>query len=226
MITIFARTVIIYFFLVFFMRIMGKRQVGELELSELVSTLLLSEIATIPIENADIPLSNMFIPLLLIISLEIILSFATTKSELLKRFLSGKPSVLIKRGQLDIEELEKTRLSVEELSSELRLKGIGSVSEVEYALLEQNGQISVIPKKEYSPLTPKDAKINVSEDGISHMLIVDGHIKKENLALSGKSQKWLDAQLSNMKKEADDIFLFTVDDADHISVIYKGRKKT
>ncbi len=225
MITIFARTIIIYFFLVFFMRIMGKRQVGELELSELVSTLLISELAAIPIENADIPLSNMLIPLLMIISLEIILSFATTKSEVLKRFLSGKPSILIKRGKLDIGELEKTRLSVEELASELRLKGFGSIQEVEYALLEQNGQISVIPKKANAPLTPKDADINVPEDGISHLLIVDGHVKKANLALSGKSRSWLDAQLSNMKRSVEDIFLFTVDDRDHISVIYKGGEK-
>ncbi len=225
MITIFARTVLIYFFLVIFMRIMGKRQVGELELSELVSTLLLSEIATIPIENSDIPLSNMVIPLLLIISLEIMLSFATTKSDMLKRFLSGKPSVLIKRGEIDISELEKTRLSVEELASELRLKGIGSIEDVEYAMLEQNGQISVIPKKASSPLTPKDASINAPEDGIAHILIVDGHIKEANLLLSGKSHAWLDAQLANMKKNTSDVFLFTVDDREHINIIYKGSKR-
>ncbi len=225
MITIFARTVLIYFFLMFFMRIMGKRQVGELELSELVSTLLLSEIATIPIENSEIPLSNMLIPLLLIISLEVALSFATTKSETLKKFLSGKPSVLIKRGTLDIKELERTRLSVEELASELRLKGIGSLNEVEYAMLEQNGQISVIPKKSDAPLTPKDAGVNASEDGISHLLIVDGHIKENNLALAGKSKKWLTAQLKNMKRKPEEIFLFTVDDLDHVSIIYKGSKK-
>ena len=207
------------------MKIMGKRQVGELELSELVSTLLISEIAAIPIENADIPLSNVLIPLLLIISLEIILSYATTKSETLKRFLSVKPSVLIKRGVLDVEELEKTRLSVEELASELRLKGISSLDEVEYALLEQNGQISVIPKKINSPLTPQMLGLNAAEDGMSHLLIVDGHVKENNLTLSGKSRAWLDAQLSNMKKDASDIFLFSVDDRNHVSIIYKGSEK-
>ena len=207
------------------MKIMGKRQVGELELSELVSTLLISEIAAIPIENADIPLSNVLIPLLLIISLEIILSYATTKSETLKRFLSVKPSVLIKRGVLDVEELEKTRLSVEELASELRLKGISSLDEVEYALLEQNGQISVIPKKINSPLTPQMLGLNAAEDGMSHLLIVDGHVKENNLTLSGKNRAWLDAQLSNMKKDASDIFLFSVDDRNHVSIIYKGSEK-
>ncbi len=207
------------------MKIMGKRQVGELELSELVSTLLISEIAANPIENADIPLSNVLIPLLLIISLEIILSYATTKSETLKRFLSVKPSVLIKRGVLDVAELEKTRLSVEELASELRLKGISSLDEVEYALLEQNGQISVIPKKINSPLTPQMLGLNAAEDGMSHLLIVDGHVKENNLTLSGKSRAWLDAQLSNMKKDASDIFLFSVDDRNHVSIIYKGSEK-
>ena len=206
MTTVFVRTFVIYFLLLFFMKVMGKRQVGELELSEFVSTLLISEIAAVPIENFDVPLTSASIPLVLIISLEIILSFTATKCDWFKRFISGKPSILIKRGELDIGELAKTRLSVEELASELRLKGIGTLEEVEYAILEQNGQISAIQKKSHSPVSPEDINIKVEDDGISHLIIVDGHIKEAELIASKKNSRWLEAELQRIGKIAEDIF--------------------
>lgn len=225
MITVLVRTVIVYVFLIVFMKLMGKRQVGELEISELVSALLLSELAAIPIEDTDIPLSNAAVPLLTIISLEIILSFCATKSNWLKRFLAGKPSILIERGKLNISELSRSRLSVEELLSELRLKGVCEFGEVGYAILEQNGQISVIPKKQHAPITPSDTTLEVKECGISHAIIVDGHIKKANLHSSHKSQQWLDNYLDELDASPKDIFLLTVNDCGKTNVIYKKENK-
>ena len=225
MITVFARTFIVYFLLLLFMKILGKRQVGELEISELVSTLLISEIAAVPIENFEIPLVNTAIPLFLIIFLEIILSFTATKCEWFKRFITGKPSILISRGVLDVCELAKTRLSVEELVSELRLKGIGSIEEVDYAILEQNGQISVIQKKLRSPVTSEELGLSVSEEGISHLIIVDGHLKEANLIASKKDISWLNAELKRIGKRKEDIFLMSVNDAGKTYIINKKEKK-
>ena len=218
------RTLILYFSLILFLRLMGKRQVGELDISELVSTLLLSEIVAMPIENSDIPLSSALIPMLIIISLEIILSFSVTKSETLKHILTSKPSILINKGRLDDRELANARMSAEELLSELRLKGIGELDDVYYAILEQNGQISAILKKSASPLTPCDLKVNLKEQGISHPLIVDGHIKENILSSLGYDLMWLEKQLSDREIKANEVFLMTINDSKDISIIKKGRK--
>lgn len=225
MITVLLRTLLIYFFLILFLKLMGKRQVGELEISELVTTLLLSEIAAIPIENNDIPLIHAAIPMFVIISLEIILSFSATKSEWLKRFLGGKPSILISKGVIDIDEMSKARLSAEELMSELRLKGIAELDDVNYAILEQNGQISVITKKNRSPLTPDDLNISKNDCGISHLLIVDGHIKYANLKAAGKSAQWLSDYLKKNNIFKEDIFLMTLNDSEQVKIICKKEQK-
>ncbi len=224
MLGVIIRTLIIYFSLLFFMKLMGKRQVGELEISELVSTLLLSEIVSMPIENADIPIASALVPMLIIISLEIILSFSITKSDLLKRLLSGKPSVLIKRGVVDISELQKSRMSVEELMSELRLKGIGEIDDVYYAMLEQNGQISAILKKSRSPVCCKDISIEAQDPGISHPIIVDGHIKKSVLQSIGRNESWLNSKLKENGLCIGEVFLMTVNDSYNITIIKKGRE--
>lgn len=217
MLTILIRTFVIYFSLLFFMRSMGKRQVGELEISEFVSTLLLSEIVSVPIENSDSPVISALVPMLIIISLEIILSFAITKCEFAKKLLSGKPSVLISKGKLDISELERSRMSVEELMSELRQKGIGDINEVNYAILEQNGQFSVIQKKSSS-------KQNESgkDTGLSHLLIVDGAVKEASLQSSGCTRAWLNKYLLDRSVDIHDIFLFIINDAGHIDIILKS----
>ncbi len=226
MITVAVRTLIIYFSLLIVLKIMGKRQVGELELSEFVSTLILSEIVSVPIENTDIPLSTALIPLLIIITLEITLSFACTKSEAVKKLLAGKPSILISKGRIDAGELENARISVEELMSELRLKGVFDPDDVYYAMLEPNGQISVLTKAHLSPLTPQDAGVKVKEHGIAQAIIVDGHIKEDSLYQLGMTEERLRHFLKKQKVKPENVFLMTSDDDNKISIIYKnGRKK-
>ncbi len=203
MITSFFRTIIIYLFLVLAMKLGGKRQVGELQISELVTALLLSEIASIPIGHDDIPLSFAVIPVLTLICLEVISAFVATKSQALKKALGGTPSVIINKGKLDIEALAKLPMGVEEFISEARLKGIADISDLEYAILESNGKLAVFEK----------AKDGEKETGIAHAVIVDGSISQNSLDQIGMSKAQLDSRLKSKNTELENVFLYSVNDA-------------
>ena len=144
LLSIVIRTVILYILLSFSLRITGKRQLGELDVSELVSTLLISEIASIPIDDPDIPMLNAIIPILLIASIEILISAIKNRSERLKAIVEGTPDYIIYKGRILQQRLYDNRISINELLSELRTQGIGNISEVEYAILEQGGSLSVM----------------------------------------------------------------------------------
>ena len=202
MLNVLLRTVIIYVLLIIAMRIGGKRQIGELQLSELVSALLLSEIASMPIGHEEIPLTYAIIPLTTVICIEIIAAFTVTKSKKLRSLFDGKPSVIIEKGVLNISEMEKLRLSVEELIVEARLKGISDISELQYAILEDNGKLSVFKKN--APATEK---------GIAHVIISDGQISASGLQKVGMSRAELDKHLKSKGLTAHDVFLYTLDDA-------------
>lgn len=213
------RTLIIYILLILALRATGKRQIGELQISELVSTFLISELAANPISNQEIPLSFAVVPILLIISLEIVISFSATRSKLCKRIFLGTPSMLIRQGKLQPRELSRARMSLEELLCELRQHDITTVEDVSYAILEMNGKLSVIPKADVQSLTPKDMKMQMTENGIAHALIVDGKVNKKALDGAGKTEKWLAAEVKKSKLTMKEIFLFTVDDNNRIYII-------
>ncbi len=224
MAAIFIRTILIYLLLIGAMRFSGKRQIGEIQLSELVTTILLSEIASYPLTNANIPFLYSVVPIVVIISLEIIMSFLATKSAAIKSILDGKPSIIIRKGVINQEEMMKMRLSMDDLLCELRLKNIASPDEVEYAILEQNGQISVFPKDSGKQVTLFDLKLTGDGAGVSHSVIIDGHIMDYALKNTGKSQEWVEEQLrkrhiSDMKN----VFLMTVNDKDDIKIVKKER---
>lgn len=206
MVSIVIRTLIIYVLLTFSLRVMGKRQLGELNVGELVSTLLISEIAAIPIADPDIPLLNAVIPLFLTLSVEIILSTIKNKSEKLKISFEGKSTYIIYKGRLLQSELSKNRISINELLSELRCQGVGDIKEVEYAIVEQNGSLSIIRK---------------NDNNLTHPIVIDGEVIKETLITEGKSEKWLDKLLKDKKLKLTEIFLLTVSDAGEISIIKK-----
>lgn len=216
-----SRTVIIYILLILAIRTTGKRQIGELEISELVSTLLISEIASLPIGNNETPMFYAIVPTIAIVLLEILLTFLNTRSPLMKKILLGSPVILIKKGKLQQNELSKARMSVEELLSELRQNGITSIEDVGYAILEINGKLSVIPKASSRPLETGDIRIPVSESGIAHAIIIDGVIKEEALEGSGLSKKRLMQEVERSKLDTRQIFLMTVDDAGKINIIKK-----
>ena len=204
MASVLIRTLIIYVFLSFSIKIMGKRQIGELEIGELISTLLISEVAALPIADPDIPLSSAVFPIIFIISLEILVSFIKNKSEKMKRIIDGEPAFVIYRGKLRQRVLRENRISMNEILSELRVLGVGDISEVDYAILEQNGKLSVLKK---------------DKDRLAHTLIIDGEVNERALSALGYDERWLAKMLKQNKCDVREVFLMTVDDECAINII-------
>ena len=225
MLTIFLRTVIIYFLLLGTMRILGKRQLGELEVSELITTILLSEIASMPIANQDIPISYAIIPLVTIMTFEVTFSFLLGKFTKLKNILSTPPSALILKGKIQQKELLRNRISPEELLSELRLKNISDPSLVEYAILEQNGLLSVFPKIEHQQPTLKQLGLKDNESGIVHIIISQGTWNEYNLKLLNKNKEEFQKYIKKQGVLVNEVFLLTIDDNNQKHLIIKEVKK-
>ena len=225
MLVILIRTVFIYFFLMLMMRLLGKRQLGELEATELVTALLLSEIASLPVTNTEMPIAFALIPMITIVALEIILSFVMVKLPVFKRVISSRPSVVINKGTLIQSELKKQRISTDELICALRQAGTADISEVNYAIVEENGALTVIPKSDSRPLTARDLGLHVGENGLMHIIISDGHIDAHGLQTVGKTVSWLHSYLKSLSLTTADVFLMLSDDAGNLSIIKKEGKK-
>jgi uncharacterized membrane protein YcaP (DUF421 family) len=192
------------------LKIMGKRQIGELEVSELVSTLLVSEVASLPIADPDIPLMNAILPVFFIVALEIIISFIKNKSEKLKKYIEGEPIFIIYRGKLQQKVLYENRISINEILCEMRNQSIGDISDIEYAILEQNGKLSIMKKD--------------ASEKIAHNIIIDKEINEKTLRMLGYDEKWVKKQLEKHKTKQKDIFLMTVDDCGNTNIIKKEEK--
>ena len=225
MLTILFRTLFVYLFLVLMMRLMGKRQIGELEISDLITTLLLSEIASLPITNHEIPVMFAIIPIITLVSIEIFVSVLLIKLPSLKNILSSRPSFIINRGVLCQKELKKLRMSNDELISFLRQAGATSLDEVYYAIVEENGTLSVILKTKYRPLSEAFKDSPNVETGLSHILISDGKIDRYGLQRAGIDKKKLMRRLKRQNTRVSDVFLMLVDDAKNYTVILKEEKK-
>jgi uncharacterized membrane protein YcaP (DUF421 family) len=225
MLTIFIRTVIIYFFLTIIMRTMGKRQLGELDVGELVITFILSEIATTPITNPERSMFEAIIPIITLTSLEILISALILKSPVFKSLLSSKPAVLVARGKIDFKMMKKVRISLEELVSQVRQNGIYDLNEVDYAILEENGKMSVIPKNANRQPDKSDLKIYCPDNGIMHIVISDGSISLHGLKIIKKDRAWLDHKLSQLGIKIKDIFCMTVDDSGKIFIQKRDGKQ-
>lgn len=225
MASIFFRIVLIYFFLSLTLKLMGKRQLGELEVSELVSTLLISEVAAIPIDDPDLPLLNALIPILFILSAEILLSSVKNRSEKLKRLIEGQPVYIIYKGKIRQKVLEDNRISVNELLSELRVLGIADISAVAYAILEQSGKLSVTLRADCQPIT-KEGLTQTSDPGIAHLIVADREVNEENLKALGYNRAWLDGVFSRYGVKLSEVFLLTVDDLGNTSLTRKETMKS
>ncbi len=225
MLIIFLRTVFLFILLSIALRLMGKRHMGELEIGELVTTLMVSEFATLPIENPDIPLLNAIIPIATLVILEILSSLILTKLPSLRMLVSPKPSVIIRKGVLDQRELSRLRISIEELMSVLRQNNVPDIADVAYAIMEQNAKITVIPKADASPVLCRDLKIKTCNAGIPHIIIEDGAENKYNLSLINKDRRWLMSELAKRKLNIKDVFLMTADDNGELNIIMKEKSK-
>lgn len=221
MTVIFFRTVIIYLILILVLRLMGKRQIGELQPSELVTTLLLSQIASQPILAQNVPIAYGIIPVFIVVCLEVIFSFIMTRVPFLKRLFVGKPSILIDKGKVDTKELLRVRVTVEELMSELRSHGVGNPGDVYYAVMEENGSISVLMKAKSDTIRRNDLELDVKDAGISRLIISDGVVNVENLKKLGKNEMWLKKQLTQNNLDIKDVFMMTCDDNSQIYTVKK-----
>lgn len=173
------------------MRVMGKRQIGQLQPFELVITIMISELASLPMQDTRIPLIHGVIPIVSLLLLEIIISILQLKSETARLILSGKPSILINKGTLDYKTMKNQRLNLNDLFEEIRLQGYYNLEDIEYAILETSGQLSIIPKTNLSNATKEDLNIQTAQDGLPITLILDGKINHKNLIIAGKNEKWL-----------------------------------
>ena len=191
------------------MRIGGKRQIGELQISELVTAFLLSEVATIPLSSDNFPLRYSAVAIATVIGAEILTAFLQTKSKRLRNLLSGRPSAIIEKGKLNIHEMKKLRMSIEELISEARLCGIADLSELEYAILEDNGKLSVFTKNE------------LNGKGIAHVLISDGQINETGMRAAEMSSDQLKNKLRRKNLTLTSVFLYTVNDKGEEYVVLK-----
>lgn len=225
MLTIFIRTVMIYLILTIIMRIMGKRQLGELDVGELVITIILSEIATTPITNPDRSMLEAIIPILTLASLEILTSALILKAPIFKSILSSKPAVLVARGTIDFKMMKKVRISLEELVSQVRQNGIYDLNEVDYAILEENGKMSVVPKNANRQPDKSDMKVYCPDNGIMHLVISDGSVNLHGLKIIKKDRAWLDRKLARFGIAIKDIFCMTVDDSGKIFIQKRDGKQ-
>ena len=210
MTSIFIRTILIYIILSIMLKMMGKRQIGELEVNELVTTLLISEIGALPISDANIPLIPSVIPILFIASAEVIISALKNKSSFLKRAVEGEPTYIIYKGSLRQDALAENRISINELLTEMRTQGIADLSDVRYAILEQNGKLSFL-KESDSP-------------NISKTVVIDAKPDMNNITEAGLNTKWLEKKLKENKVSLSDVFLMTVDENGKVNIIKKDKR--
>ena len=189
------RTLILYFLVVSSMRIMGKRQIGEMQPSELVVAIMISDLASIPMQEVNIPLLSGIVPVLTLLFCEMVMSYLCMKSSRMRKLFTGEPSIIIYGGRLITEEMRRLRFSLADLIEQLRINGCDGIGQVEVAVLETNGQLSVIKKKPFCTVNLSDIGIKDRKSTLPCLIISDGEINKSELECSGKSEEWLIKEL-------------------------------
>lgn len=225
MLIIVTRTLILYALVVVALRLMGKREIGQLQPFDLVAILMISELAAIPSENVGIPLMAGIIPILVLLLVSILLAALEMKSERARAILNGTPSILIERGRIIEAELVRNRYNLNDLLEELRIKNVPNIADVEFAVLETNGQVSVLPKSLKRPTTPEDFNISPSYEGLPTALIMDGKINRENLQKVNKDLQWLMAELKKQNlNRIEEALLVSLDTSGNVFVQAKMQK--
>lgn len=220
------RTLLIYIFIIFSVRIMGKRQISELQTTELVVTLLISDLAVIPMQDSGQPLFSGLIPICVLIACEICASILMLKSGKLRRLICGKPVIVISDGVIQQKEMKELRMSTEDLFEQLRQKDIFSVSEVKYAIVETNGMISILKKPEFEELKAGDLGIRNTGNDLEVTVISDGEISPSSLKICQKDKAWLFSVLDSHQIALKDVFLMTADSSGKHLIVMKDIAKT
>lgn len=178
------------------MRIMGKRQIGQLQPFELVIAILIADLAAVPMQNTGIPLINGVVPIITLLLAQVSISFITLKSEKARAIICGTPNIVIENGKIREDELKRMRFDLNDLIEQLRSKNVYNISDVEFAIMETTGHLSVIVKSQKRPVTPEDMQLETQYEGIPLTLILDGRINHKNLSLARLNVSWLMEQIS------------------------------
>ncbi len=221
----YVRTVILYLILIAVIRMMGKRQVGQMEPSEFVVTMLVANLASIPMQDGGIPLHSGLVPILTVLGLELVLSAISLYSVRFRRLLCGKPVILVENGKISRENLRRTRITLDELTGQLREKDVLDVRCVQYAILETNGVLSVFPYPKERPASAREAGIQVQEQALPVTIIADGKIYPENLQAAKKDRRWVEKTLKARGATLKDTFLLTVDGKNKVVFLSKEEAK-
>ena len=222
MILSYIRTIILYLVLIFCIRMMGKRQIGQMEPSEFVVTMMVANLAVIPMENEGIPLYSGLVPMLTILGTELVLSGATMRSIRLRKLLCGKPVILIENGKILQENLRSTRVTLDELTGHLREKDVLDIRSVQYAILETNGNLSVFPFPSELPASAKEAGIYPKDRFLPITVISDGQLLRQNLQVAAKDEAWVHKILGEYRSSIAGTWLLTVDKSDQ--VVWLGKE--
>lgn len=215
------RTLLLYIVIIAAVRLMGKRQISELQTSELVVTLLISDIAAIPMQNTGQPLVSGFLPIAVLVSCELIVSALMMKSAKFRRFVCGKPIIVINNGKVDQSQMRRLRMSTEDLSEQLRQMNVFNLEDVAYAIVETNGKLSVLKKPD--KLQPDNSMLGIviPDNGIEAVIISDGEISEFSVSLCGLSKEWIDGILQGQNIALEDVFIMTADKHRNYNIIKK-----
>lgn len=220
MILSYFRTIVLYLVLIAVIRLMGKRQIGQMEPSEFVVTMLVANLASIPMQDSGIPLFSGLVPILTVLGIELVLAVLSLRSIRFRKLLCGKPVILIENGNVLQENLRKTRITLDELTGHLRLKDVLDLKSVQFAILETNGELSVFPYPKERPASAKEAGIPARKQYLPLTVVSDGVVLVENLKKAGKNAQWLEKVLKQHGAEVRNTWLLTVDGGDRV-VFYR-----
>ncbi len=211
MLITFFRAIVLYIIVLIVMRLMGKREIGQLQPFELAISIMIADLATLPMAETGIPISNGIIPILGLLVMHLVISLLNMKSTKAREIICGKPSILIFRGKIDQHVLKKERFTINELEERLRDNNIFNIGDVEYAVLETSGQVTVIPKPNKRPTVPEDFNIEPKYEGIPYDLVVDGKVMYKNLEKLGKNYVWLQRQTEKFGIKPEEALIVTID---------------
>ena len=217
----YLRTGFLYLVLILSIRMMGKRQIGQMEASEFVVTMLVANLASIPMQDAAIPLYSGLLPILVVLGMELCLSGLILRSVWVRRFFCGKPVILIDNGKILLENLRRTRVTLDELTGHLRQKDVLDIQTVQFAILETDGSLSVFPYPGQRPATAEEAGIQAEQQYLPITIVEDGYVSRENLQKAGKNRTWLQEILKKNHATCQETLLLTVDSANHVVFLRK-----
>ena len=211
MLITFFRSILLYIIVLIVMRLMGKREIGQLQPFQLAISILIADLASIPMAETGIPITNGIIPILVLLVMHLIISMINLKSNRAREIICGKPRILIYRGKIDEKALKQERFSINELEEKLRSNNIMNLGDVEYAILETSGEVTVVQKPNKRNTIPEDFGIIPEYEGLSYDLIVDGKTMTDNLQKIGKNYEWLRKQVEKFGAKPEEIFIATID---------------